>query len=700
MKTKIKFYTFIGGALFSISILPSYVSFGEENDLAKNIEVTSSSFATLSSENKIKTLTSNSTSIDKNEEYSTDSSVEAIESVDAEPTTLESELSAISRSKGRSKVGNVVAIGNYDVDGLWIFTDDGTLSFSGGNNLHTYELLKLAERGVPKSSVKKIVFNSQLKLYNEKFDFFRGMTNLESIENFQNIDTSNATDMNGLFSGCSNLKTIDLSNFNTENVRNMSQMFYGCVSLKEIDLSVFNTSKVTNMGSMFSGCGNLTELDLSYFDTSSVSDMTQLFANCSSLRELNIKNFETSKVTSMMNMFMGCASLVELNLEHFDTSNVTKMSNMFGGCKSLVELNISHFETNKVVDMQSMFLNCNLLTVLDLSHFNTEVVTNMFQMFSNCSSLTEINLSSFNVAKVTNMRSMFNSCSSLKKIDLSHFNTPNVTDIRSMFASCLSLTEINLSDFNTSSVTDMSTLFSSDNILDTLILSSNTILTEDTDLVEVGVKKAWLDENDHELFFTSQDMVDYHNDHHVTDKYVLVDIVNLTFNTNGGIEIEPQTFAVGAPWEVPTPPTKEGYVFVGWYSDESLNTPFDFTQLALSDTTIYAKWTEAYEVEIPAKVSLNEADNFSIKGTNRGLEKSLYVNTTPNFVLENNQDSAVKTNVALSWKDIASGNEPLIVLPAEVGKENTQTSEIQMEKPTDIEAGSYSGVITFEISYK
>ena len=46
---------------------------------------------------------------------------------------------------------------------------------------------------------------------------------------------------------------------------NMSYMFFKCSSLKELNISNFNTNNVTNMNDMFSGCSNeLKILSLKY----------------------------------------------------------------------------------------------------------------------------------------------------------------------------------------------------------------------------------------------------------------------------------------------------------------------------------------------------------------------------------------------------------------------------------------------------
>ena len=43
--------------------------------------------------------------------------------------------------------------------------------------------------------------------------------------------------------------------------------------------------------------------------------------------------------------------------------------------------------------------------------------------------------------------------------------------------------------------------------------------------------------------------------------------------------------------------TEEGYTFIGWYTDDTYDTEFDFTKPITSNTTVYAKWTaKDYEV--------------------------------------------------------------------------------------------------------
>ena len=116
--------------------------------------------------------------------------------------------------------------------------------------------------------------------------------------------------------------------FNTSNVTDMHGMFAGCFSLKELDLSHFITSNVTNMTAMFQGCYDLKNIDLSSFNTENVTSMYEMFWLCTSLTSLDLSNFNTENVTSMNTMFWCCWSLTSLDLSHFDMSSVTDKSYM------------------------------------------------------------------------------------------------------------------------------------------------------------------------------------------------------------------------------------------------------------------------------------------------------------------------------------------------------------------------------------
>ena len=359
------------------------------------------------------------------------------------------------------------ANGNYDItigsNNIIYANPSGSNLFSNLTNVTSIDLSNMDTSGM--TSMK---------------DMFRKDTSLTNITFGDNFNTSNVTNMNGVFWDCNSLTSIDLSNFNTSSVTDINNMFAECSSLTALDLSNFDTSNVTSMGNpynysyggMFRNCKSLTSLDLSNFDTSKVKLMSDMFRGCSNLTNLNLSNFNTSNVTSMADMFGECSKLTSLDLSSFDTSKVTNMSSMFTGCNSLLKLDLSNFDTSKVTDMISMFFNCKNLTSLDLSNFDTSKVTGMQNMFYGCSLLTALDLSNFNTLSVTNMQNMFYNCNSLINLNLSSFNTLNVTNMNFMFYNCNSLVNLNLSSFDTSKVTTMGGMFYKCSSLTTLDLSN------------------------------------------------------------------------------------------------------------------------------------------------------------------------------------------------------------------------------------
>ena len=83
---------------------------------------------------------------------------------------------------------------------------------------------------------------------------FAGCNKLTSINNILNWDTSQVTNISGMFNSCFNLTSLDISGWDTSKVTNMSYMFNICVSLSSFDISGWDTSKVKNMFSMFFSC--------------------------------------------------------------------------------------------------------------------------------------------------------------------------------------------------------------------------------------------------------------------------------------------------------------------------------------------------------------------------------------------------------------------------------------------------------------
>ena len=64
----------------------------------------------------------------------------------------------------------------------------------------------------------------------------------------------------------------------------------------------------------------------------------------------------------------------------------------------------------------------------------------------------------------------------------------------------------------------------------------------------------------------------------------------VTFDTNGGTPVDSMQIRVGAIISSEPTTSREGYVFAGWFTDESFSEPYDFKSLVTSDLSLHARW--------------------------------------------------------------------------------------------------------------
>lgn len=291
--------------------------------------------------------------------------------------------------------------------------------------------------------IKSVVFDESFKDARPTtcVSWFLWFEALTTIEHLDYLNTSEVEYMNSMFTKCTSLETLDLSSFNTEKVTDMQTMFEGSMNLRTINLPKgFIGSNVTDLNGMFRGCASLTELDLSGSNAEKVKKMGSMFYGCVALSNLNLSGFKTGSLTEMRYLFSSCQSLESLDLSGFNTENVTSMESMFSQCSSLRSLDLSSFNTSKVIGMNLMFFNCTDLESIDLSSFDTENLQKMANMFYSCTKLETLDLSSFATPNMTSMCSAFQNCKNLKTIYVtSAFTTDKVTEGSYAFAGCVNL---------------------------------------------------------------------------------------------------------------------------------------------------------------------------------------------------------------------------------------------------------------------
>ena len=358
---------------------------------------------------------------------------------------------------------------------------------------------------IQRANIEKVVFDASFANARPTscYKWFWAFNNLAQIEGIEYLNTEKVTNMDWMFSGYSNLPSLDLSNFDTRNVTSMRGMFNACKGIGSLDLSNFNTQNVTDMCCMFWGCSELTSLDLTNFDTQNVEDMSAMFIDCSNLTTIYVGDkFVTTNVSNGANMFAGCEKLKNYDKSKTNHNYANCTTGYFTpGCgyamfndatgtltfsykgvkpEGAYDLNegegrpawINQSDNIKKVVFDTSFAmarptscywwfaGCKNLTEIEgVENLNTRNVTSMRNMFDACSNIESLDLSNFDTQNVIYMNYMFYGCSKLTSLNLSKFNNQKVTGMISMFEGCSGLKSLNLSKFNTQSVTNMSNMF-------------------------------------------------------------------------------------------------------------------------------------------------------------------------------------------------------------------------------------------------
>ena len=215
-------------------------------------------------------------------------------------------------------------------------------------NLDTSKVISMANMFIDSSKLQEISFTNwdTSKVTNMK-SMFNNCGTSELTFNISTFDTSKVTSMTSMFEN-SKASSIKLSNFSNTVLFDTLSMFKNS-SASSITFTNFNTSNISRMGSsnnegMFQGCSNLTSLDLSDFNTSKLNDVRAMFQGCSSLTAVDMSNFNLAKVTSLRRTFKDCLKLKEINIGDTNGNNVTDFMASFENCNVLSKLNVVGFD--------------------------------------------------------------------------------------------------------------------------------------------------------------------------------------------------------------------------------------------------------------------------------------------------------------------------------------------------------------------
>lgn len=322
----------------------------------------------------------------------------------------------------------------------------------------------------------------------ENMDYMYRYFQYSGYNAFKPLSSPVVKSMRSMFES-STINHVDLSAFESKNIDNLTSLFFGS-TIEHVDLTNFVTKDISNM---FSGCTNLREIDLGVI-TGEINNINDIFFNCNSLGlivmpsatftdkvknldifpstmyDLTLSNSIFKGVESISSLFSGNQQLNRVSFLGTSFPKLTDMSNLFNDCNNLLDVDFSGVITGDIKNTANMFYRCNNLQNLDLSSLSFTGINNMYGMFDGCTALTSVNLPNLiRTENPLNISYMFYDCSGLTDIDLSCIYAKNLSNIELAFCNCYSVTKINIKNLDTSKIINMSSVFQNCNSLKEII---------------------------------------------------------------------------------------------------------------------------------------------------------------------------------------------------------------------------------------
>lgn len=192
---------------------------------------------------------------------------------------------------------------------------------------------------------------------------FYGCIKLKKFDFGISFNTKNVEYMNGMFKDCLSIVDLDLLPYVTKKVVNMNEMFMNCKSLENLKLhESFETVNVTDMSHMFSGCTNIKVLNLLSFNLANAINLSYMFNGCQSLSSIEFnEHFNFVRATCISFMFLGCKELESLDFSSADFSCLREAVCSFYGCDKLHTI---YYNQKAVYDSKELIAGISMRTSL------------------------------------------------------------------------------------------------------------------------------------------------------------------------------------------------------------------------------------------------------------------------------------------------------------------------------------------------
>lgn len=171
------------------------------------------------------------------------------------------------------------------------------------------------------------------------------------------------------------------------------------------------------------------------------------------------------------------------------------------------------------------------------------------------------------------------------------------------------------------------------------------------------------------LFLFFQDKEQSHNDKK-QEETLSEEYITVSFDTDGGSNIDSVVIKIGETIKEPDIPTKDGYTFKGWYIKEE---EFAFSKPITEEITLKAKWEENKEEKETPSTNTNSHNSPNKNSTNNNTPATNKINLNNNISVTEYHISSGTIN-CIYYMFVTNLQE---VFPtAEISKINNNPSEV------------------------
>lgn len=189
-----------------------------------------------------------------------------------------------------------------------------------------------------------------------------------------NIKIKDATDLSGLFEGCTKLTTVNFCCIenNTGSPIQLDNCFKGCNQLNTVTFYSFPNKGTVSCESLFHGCvilkQNLTTSMNFFLEGIQSTTWKNAFNGCSKLENIKL-GFATSgfKEDGLVGTFNGCNSLDSINLSGLKNATLNSLDSTFYGCWSARYIILPNKDiTADGISLQHTFEECGTFKQVDV----------------------------------------------------------------------------------------------------------------------------------------------------------------------------------------------------------------------------------------------------------------------------------------------------------------------------------------------